>query len=104
MPRQDAGDAQWKALMAPRIPASSLPAADLNQSLPSRAWDDKEIKQYCICGFNQRKGGKHMNAKKVAGMIHERTIREVLNKLLAGLDPFEEKQVSREQWHEAGGI
>ena len=37
-------------------------------------------------------------------MIHERTIREVLNKLLAGLDPFEEKQVSREQWHEAGGF
>ena len=28
--RQDAGDAQRKAPMAPRIPASSLPAADLN--------------------------------------------------------------------------
>ena len=42
--------------------------------------------------------------EKVVGMIHERTIREVLNKLLAGLDPFEEKQVTREQWHEAGGI
>lgn len=42
--------------------------------------------------------------EKVVGMIHERTIREVLKKLLAGLDPFEEKQVSREQWHEAGGI
>ena len=28
--RQDARDAQWKAPVAPRIPASSLPAADLN--------------------------------------------------------------------------
>jgi hypothetical protein len=27
--------------------------------------------------------------EKVVGMIHERTIREVLNKLLAGLDPLE---------------
>ena len=29
--RQDDGDAQWKAPMAPRILASSLPAADLNR-------------------------------------------------------------------------
>ena len=35
--RQDAGDAQWKALMAPRIPASSLPAADLNFTADNRA-------------------------------------------------------------------
>ena len=27
--RQDAGDAQWKAPMAPRIPAPGLPVADL---------------------------------------------------------------------------
>ena len=31
--RQDAGDAQRKAPMAPRIPASSLPVADLNYSI-----------------------------------------------------------------------
>ena len=30
--RQDARDAQWKAPAAPRIPASSLPVADLNIS------------------------------------------------------------------------
>ena len=35
--RQDARDAQWKALMALRIPASSLPAADLNFTAGNRA-------------------------------------------------------------------
>ena len=45
--RQDAGDAQRKAPMAPRIPASSLPVADLNAAVHGRERSGSRMSASC---------------------------------------------------------